>query len=333
MRYIDGQDGLFLTVLPRTRKEDSLFREWMQTHEPEWIEVHRDKPELVGGDENVWCMIESPIPASDGFRLVWLKSSRMAAVDSDARGDIIGRVILQLEKLEKRLRNPRTRYRNKEAIAAAAERIIGYIAKRWIGYEVIEEETVVFRQEKRGRPGKNTQFRRETKVRYHVTWKTKDDAIAYDARTDGMFPLLTNAKLLSLEQLREAYKYQPQLEKRHEQLKTVYGVTPMFLKKITRIEALLCVYFLALLIESLIERECRRIMKSRGLKTIRLYPEDRPCKAPTTDKILQVFDMVQLHRLYKDGKVIQAFSPNLTFKQRELLGWLSVPEELYTDLA
>ena len=36
----------------------------------------------------------------------------------------------------------------------------------------------------------------------------------------GMFPLITNCKDLSLKQTLEAYKFQPKLEKRHEQLKS-----------------------------------------------------------------------------------------------------------------
>lgn len=32
LRYLDGKGGRFLTVLPRSRKEDRLFREYVQTH-------------------------------------------------------------------------------------------------------------------------------------------------------------------------------------------------------------------------------------------------------------------------------------------------------------
>lgn len=73
-----------------------------------------------------------------------------------------------------------------------------------------------------------------------------------------MFPLLTNDENLPAAGVLEKYKYQPQLEKRHEQLKTVRAVAPVLLKSVTRIEALLMVYFLALLIDALIEREMRR---------------------------------------------------------------------------
>jgi len=76
--------------------------------------------------------------------------------------------------------------------------------------------------------------------------------IAFDARSDGMFPLITNCEDLSLVEILDKYKYQPWLEKRHEQLKTVYKIAPVLLKSVTRIEGLLFVFFLAMLIQALI---------------------------------------------------------------------------------
>jgi len=61
-----------------------------------------------------------------------------------------------------------------------------------------------------------------------------------------MFPLITNCDDISLKEILEIYKYQPKLEKRHEQFKTVYGIAPVLLKNITRVEALLFVFFFSL---------------------------------------------------------------------------------------
>jgi len=96
--------------------------------------------------------------------------------------------------------------------------------------------------------------------------------IDFDARSDGMFPLITNCEDLSLVEILDKYKYQPWLEKRHEQLKTVYKVAPVLLKSVTRIEGLLFVFFLAMLIQALIEREVRMGMKKNGLGSISIYP-------------------------------------------------------------
>ncbi len=69
------------------------------------------------------------------------------------------------------------------------------------------------------------------------------------------------------------YKYQPHVEKRHEQIKSLYSVAPVMLKNVDLIESLLFVYFLALLIESLMEREVRNGMKKVGTESIWIYPE------------------------------------------------------------
>ena len=39
----EGHGGRFVFVMPRSRKEDAEFREWVQTHTPAWVRV-RDLP-------------------------------------------------------------------------------------------------------------------------------------------------------------------------------------------------------------------------------------------------------------------------------------------------
>ena len=52
-----------------------------------------------------------------------------------------------------------------------------------------------------------------------------------------------------------AYKGQAVIEKRFAQLKTDFAVAPVYLKEVSRIQALLCLYFFVLLVESLLERD------------------------------------------------------------------------------
>jgi len=330
LTHIDSRGGLFVTVLPRSRKEDRLFREHVQTHSISWEEVDRKpNPRHPHGSEDVWRMVESPIPAADGYRLVWLWNSLMAERDEEARKSMIERAILAVEQLETRLRSPRTRLRSREKVEAAAEAAIGQAARRWVGFKVREEDEAKFKQEKRGRPGPSTKFKRIVRKRFHVDWTVDEDNIIYDSRSDGMFPLLTNCRDLPLKEVLGKYKFQPRIEKRHEQLKTVYAVAPVLLKNEDRVEALLFVYFLALLVESLIEREVRQSMKRRGIKSIPLYYESRPCEAPTTDKILGVFERVEVHHLARAGTFVQTFQPELTERQRFLIELAGVPEEAY----
>jgi len=153
----------------------------------------------------------------------------------------------------------------------------------------------------------------------------KDDVVEADARTDGMFPLITNDRNLSLQQVLEAYKFQPRLEKRHEQLKSVEDLAPVWLKNVSRIEALLLLYFVALLVHALLERELRQGMARERVETLPLYPEERECRAPSTERILDLFAPLQRHRLRQHGKLVQVFEPELGTLHQKILSLMRVP--------
>jgi len=335
LKHIHEQGGRFLTVLPRTRKEDALFKAWLQTHTPAWAEVARKPhPRWKAGPPDVFRAIPSPIPDADGFRLFWYESSHKVERDAQARRDALQKAWKQLEELAARLQGPRPRFGTRAAVAAAVEAILAATGvARWVAYQVDTIEEAVFRQERRGRPGKNTRWRRRLKQRFRLTWGRREAEIAYDARTDGVFPLLTNDPNLTAAQILDAYKSkQPLVEKRHDLLKNVQAATPMYLKSISRIEALLALHFIALLVHALLEREVRRAMVRRGITELPLYPEDRDCRAPSTDRILETFAPLQRHLLCKAGGVVQRFDPELTDLQHKLLGLLGISPKVLMNV-
>ena len=130
-------------------------------------------------------------------------------------------------------------------------------------------------------------------------------------------------------QILEAHKGQPTIEKRFEQIKTVHQIAPVFLKNNLRIEAFFTLYFLALLVQALIERELRLAMKCERIKELPIYPEQRLCKRPTTEQILRLFSLAERHTLLRDEKPIQSFPPQLTELQLQTLDLLGVPERAY----
>ena len=144
--------------------------------------------------------------------------------------------------------------------------------------------------------------------------------------------MLTNCPDFSFAQVLEAYKSnQPMIEKRHDLLKNVEAATPMYLKSISRIEALLFVHFVALMVHALIERQVRTAMKEKKVPKLPLYPEDRDCKAPSTARILEVFGSLQRHLLYRRGKLAQRFDPELTELQLTILELLGVARGAYRN--
>jgi transposase len=327
LKHIHEQGGRFLTVLPRTRQEDARFKAWLQDHLPAWVAVARTPdPRHPHGPPDVFRACPSPIPDADGFRLLWYESSHKMRRDAQARRDAIQAAVAALDALATRLGGPRPRFRTRAAVAGAAERLLAaHGAAPWVTAEVAAVEEAAFRQETRGRPGKHTRWRRRLETRFRLTWALQEAQIAADARADGLFPLLTNDPTLTAGQLLAAYKTkQPLVEKRHDLLKNVEAATPVYLKSISRIEALLCLHFVALLVHALIERDVRAAMVRKAIPELPLYPEERACKAPSAARILELFSPLQRHLLAKAGHPIQRFDPDLTPLQRTLLSCLGM---------
>ncbi|MHB8561825.1 MAG: IS1634 family transposase [Thermoplasmataceae archaeon] len=325
VKYIEEKHGRFITVLPATWKEYNQFLEWMQSHPVVWGETVHGKKEDRG---QVWKLVESPLQSSSGFRIVWVWSSQKAKHDKEIRDGIMRKAILELDKLETRLRSRKCRLHSMEDVKEAAETVIGK-GRRWVGFRISEQTIERKVQETRGRPGSKTKYRTVIRKQFHVDWEPEEENIDFDETCDGMFPLITNDRKLSLKEILSNYKYQPHVEKRHEQLKSVYGVAPVLLKNVGRIEGFLFVYFLALLIESLIEREVRNNMMKEERKSIQIYPEFRSCESPTTDRVLGDFSLVQLNWIEAGGKIVKKFLPKLTHRQEELLSLAGVPPDSY----
>ena len=331
MRHIDGKEGRFVTVLPRTRGEDKWFRDWIQTNQPQWTEAIRLPGERIGDLDRVWSTFPSPLPSAEGYRIIWVHSSVKAARDAHTRRSRIEAGAAAIEALGSKLAGPKTRLRTRSAVeAAAAAALTDAGAGRWLEATVTETVEESFRQEKRGRPGADTRFRRTTRTRYTISYQPRDDVIAYDAASDGCFPLITNDRHLCEKEVLVAYRYQPNLERRHHLLKSVQDADPLWLRDPARIEGIFCCQFLALLLGALIERQIRTAMRQAATADIPLYPELRACQAPSAERILAVFADITRHELHRNGRLVQTFEAELSPLQQQILDLLGVPDAAYT---
>jgi len=127
----------------------------------------------------------------------------------------------------------------------------------------------------------------------------------------------------------EAHKRQPVIESRFKQTKTVHEIAPVLLKNEGRIEALFFLYFVALLVSALLERDLHRAMAREEIGELPLYPEERKTPRPTAEQVLRLFSPAQRHRLYREGKEVEVFSPTLTDLQTQVLTLLGVPQSVY----
>jgi hypothetical protein len=60
-----------------------------------------------------------------------------------------------------------------------------------------------------------------------------------------------------------------------------------------------------------------------------LYPEERDCTAPSTERILDVFAPLQRHRLRRKGRLVQVFEPELTSLHKQILGLMQLPASIF----
>ena len=140
---------------------------------------------------------------------------------------------------------------------------------------------------------------------------------------------MTNVADFSELELLHAYKRQPAIEKRFSQLKTDFEVAPVYLKAVHRIQALLCMYFFALLVEALLERQLRQAMQQEEIEALPMYPEGRACRWPTARRVIDLFESVQRHTLEQRRHPTEVMVTELTRLQRKLLRLIGLPAKDY----
>ena len=329
MAHLHQRQGRFITILPRTRCEDAAFRQLVDQGQVTWRPLW-EKTDDEGDVIDRYSISDQPAMTAEGYRLVWYHSLRKAERDAVARSGRIERALKQLAELKAKLHSPRTRYRQEAKVAAAVAEILEACgAAPWIVTEVQPQAEETFQQNHRGRPGKDTRYVKKVAMRFDLSYRIDDARVALDARSDGIFPLVSNVADFNALELLHAYKRQPVIEKRFSQLKTDFEVAPVYLKAVHRIQALLCMYFFALLIEALLERELRRAMQREQIEALPLYPEGRACRWPTARRVIDLFESVQRHTLEDRAHAPEILVTELPRLQRKLLRLIGLPAKDY----
>ena len=331
MAHIHHRGGKFITIMPRSRKEDKEFRKYLRGGQHiDWRELIRRPNPHAHGEEHIYYGFESPTPSAEGHRIIWIKSVQKEEFDSQTRQRKVTDTIIDLAKLKDAIgkRNLRTKEQINDAVTKAFSE---NGSASWFDWQLVPTDVEDYKQVGAGRPGKNTKFQKTSKVQWSFTALPSAERINDDAIDDGIFPLITNHKLdeVSARDVLEKYKYQPFLEKRHEKLKSVLEVAPVFFKLPRRIEALMFLEFVALMASALIERELRLKMKEKEVSSLRLYPESRPCKSPTAERVFTVFGTFQRHRLMLEDKEVKTFRDQLSPLQQQVLDLLGVSDSAY----
>ena len=75
----------------------------------------------------------------------------------------------------------------------------------------------------------------------------------------------------------------------------------------------------------MLERELRRAMARAGVESLPLYPEGRPCRCPTSRRVIDLFEDVQRHTLLDGEGPPVVFTTELTRLQHTILRLLGMP--------
>lgn len=181
----------------------------------------------------------------------------------------------------------------------------------------------------RGRPPKDAPSR-QCQV-WRVTWQVHEatEAITARARREARFVLATNVldvHQLSDAELLQAYKGQPAAELSFKWAKNPAAIAPIFLETPTRIAALGCVYLLALLVYTLVERQVRKSLAERG-ETLPDRPA--PSQRPTARTVFQLMRNIAVVSLWWAGQAHRQVTA-LNAHQRHVIHLLGCERSLYT---
>jgi transposase len=332
LKHLAGYGGKFVTVLPRTWAEDKCFRKdlrsgarvrWRQFLVLENPRRKRDPPDIY------YTTADAPGETADGYRIVWCRSSQKMELDAQVREACLQKIEAELFDLNNRLN--RGRLRKPAFIKQEVKRILRTHKGAGFFQVTIGFQTRLRTKHLRpGRPRQGAPVKQVSSRIYHLKVRRNKEVLRAEARTDGVFPLVTNldARQVSKKQVLLIYKYQPYVEKRHALFKTELGVAPVYVKKPQRAAGLIHATFLAMTLDALLERTLRLAMRREGIAELPILPEGRMTKTPTTARLLEMFSGVAWYE-FERGEETVCFPIQLSPLQRQLLRLLDIDPSVY----
>ncbi len=329
LSYIVGHGGRVITIIPETWRETTAFKETLRKTKKAKTEIWRRQKPGSDTEMEYFSMFKGEcFTEKRGYKIHWIYGSEKRKRDRTGRENRLAKAERKLAELNARI-NTR-KLKTKEEIEVAATKILQ--EDNLENFFHLEVGTVTEKyhfQRSKGRPGKNTKYTTRTNTRCSLSWTRNANALKREANTDGIFPLLCTDENLSAKEVLQAYKYQPRLEKRFSQFKSIHNAAPLLFKKIERVEANMFAFFIALIIQALIEREVRQKMQSHKIRSLAIYPEERDAMHPTTSKVFKKFDGVSIYRITRKSKVIEEYRDELNETQKSILSFFNITEKQF----
>jgi hypothetical protein len=242
-------------------------------------------------------------------RVLFCYSTAAAAEERQRREDNCVTIRAGLDLIAQKLANghPRTTY---TSVVGQIAKLLGKkSAARYFTYELVPLTAA----EQDAWPAPKKGYRKPS----HRLLYTFDAAAAEaDTTYDGLSALLTTSPITkSGDTLFTEYKQQAYVELGHHQWKTPLAVRPVFLKSPQRVEALLCLLYLALQAYQMLERTYRQHTPATAPKAERLM---------TAEQLLRAFAVTGIiAEQARVGQLLQ--TTRLSLQQRQILDRLRYP--------
>ena len=330
LQKLSAWHGRFVSVMPRSWKEDELFRHRVRQGKVRWKHIlSRRNNRKPDSKLDRYYGAQGDYKTASGYRLLWIRSTQKAEQDAETRRRRMERALDALRSIQTKLNTYNLKTR-KQIEQRVKQNLREHHCLSLIRYEIHGARQYERIYQQKGRPRKDSPYKISWKQVFSLSFSVAEDAVREEEATDGVFPLITNldAEAYPAKKVLEIYKFQPFLEKRHTQLKTYQEIAPVYLKKDERVVAFLHIHVMALMVGALIERKLRQAMQKKKLQSLPIYPEGRPCTSPTIFDIVRLFKNVERYEV-TSGEEILIFPAQLSKTQREVLALLNIPTAAY----
>lgn len=319
--------GRIITIMPETWGEVRQFKDRLRKNFKNKTEILRKKKNDLTNDYEYFSCFDGEYKTEKrGYSIHWIFSSEKKKRDQRSRE-------IRLKKAEKALMELNSKInkchlKKQDEIESAAQSILKeHQVLSFITIHIAQTEEREKKQVGKGRPGGQTKYKIKSRLFYTLTWYRDKSALEQERRVDGIFPLLSTDDSLSAKEVLRAYKYQPRLEKRFSQFKSIHKAAPLFFKSIERVESNMFVFFISLIVQSLLEREIRNSMQLNGISSLKIYPEGRESKLPTTNCVLDALEGISRYQIVSNDKLQEEYMDDLSKSQMEVLSLIKMKQK------
>jgi transposase len=328
LSYIEGKGGRAITNIPENWSEVVAFKASQREKPTDKKEIWRRYNEETGQTVYYSAYTGEYQTNKRGYKIHWIYTSSKRQDDYNYREKQLKKADNELQKLSEKLN--KRKFISENEIRNACDKILKNTEMgKFIEVVISQTKEKQIMKSGKGRPSNILNHKTIEKTIFTISWTRNEKVIDAEKNIDGIYPLLSTDPKLSAKEVLMAYKYQPKLEKRFTQLKSVHNVAPLLFKKLERVEANMFLFFIALMIQSLIEREIRSKMQNHKLQALEIYPERRDAAHPTTSKVFDIFSDISTYAISNGTDILEEYSDELNDVQKLILNFLSISEAQY----